>query len=559
MGNKFLYLLKKSFAFRFLLFIIILAIVSSLILYLSLFTKNMPVIKSIEPKIAQTDDLIVIKGENFGDKYASSWLQIGESIIQSETCKIWTNNKIVFKYPEYQSEALVRVVVQHNYSNSAFLATREAIPVKIEKSIARLRPVIKSLSRNVAPVGSVIKISGENFGNTRGNSQVFFVPKSSEVLIPQLETDGDIETAYCSEHDFDFILWTDDELQVRVPDGANSGMIVVKTDSGISEPIQFRLRNRIGTKTNSNRKNILLASEVSVSDIKTKGQNSFFLKLPLPIESFSQKDLEIVSIVPTPFVQNYHDSTIHRYENMKSNSKIIIRQEFSVDTYELTSKINPINIRINSRQNRKLYANYTKANSFLPADDPVIKETVARIIRRERNPYNKARRIYKYFLDEMEIIPSSPLNSGSSPVEALSKKKADTYDAAILFATLARACGIPAEPIAGIVIDSEQKSFLHWWAQFYIEGFGWVPVDIGMAKGIPFDIGISQKERYYFGNLDPFRVAFSYGEKINTAMTSNSKSTTKDRSYAFSNSWEEFAGEISYKSDWKTPKVISIY
>ncbi len=559
MASKFTYLLKKSFLFRFLMFAIFLTIIASVFVYFNLFTSREPVITSIDPHIAHKGSLIIIKGKYFGNKHAASWVQIGDSIIQSETCDMWKDSQIVFKYPEYQEEALLKVVVQNKKSNSEFLANENEIPIVKEKFLARLAPTISSLKRKVAPVGSIIKISGENFGNTRGTSQVLFVPKASEDLIMQLELGEDIPAMACSEHDFDFISWANDEIQVRVPDGAASGIIVVKTDNGISQGIPFQLRNRIGTKSSKNKKSILLASEITVSNIKANGKNSFFLKVPLPINDFSQKNLEIISIIPPAFVQNYQNSSIHRYENMKTDSKVLIRQEYSINTYEIITKINPVNIRTRSRQNKTLYKKYTTATDLLPVDDPIIKETVGEIIRRERNPYNKVKKIYKYFLKEMDIIPSSPLNSGQAPVEALKKKKADTYDASILFATLVRACGIPAEPLAGIVIDSNQKSFLHWWVQFYIEGFGWVPVDIGMAKGIPFDIGIAQKEKYYFGNLDAFRVAFSRGEKIQTSMTSNSKSITKNRSYAFSKSWEEFSGSINYKTYWKTPKVITIY
>ncbi len=559
MTNKFIYLLKKSFAFRFLMFMLAITLISSIILYLSWITSTTPVITSIEPKIAEKDASIIISGKHFGDTYAASWIQIGDAIIQSESCELWTDTKIIFKYPESQNENLLRVVVQNRKSNHTFLANKNEIPIVKEKALASAPPIVSKLSKTASEVGSVIKISGQNFGNTRGNAQVLFVPNSSTTLIPQLKLGEDIGAAACSEHDFDFIYWADDELRIRVPDGADTGMVIVKTDGGISEPTPFRVRNKIGTKTNSNKKAILLASEVSVSDCKAKGQNSFFIKVPLPIQSFSQKGLEIISVMPTPFVQNYNDSTIHRYENIESGKKISIRQEYNIDSYELNTRINPINIRINSRKNTGVYKKYTASTALIPTQDPVIKETLYKIIGRERNPYHKARKIYNYFLTQMEIIPTSTLNSGNAPVDALTKKTADTYDAVILFTALARACGIPAEPMAGIVIDSNQKSYLHWWAQFYIEGFGWVPVDIGMAKGIPFDIGIPQKERYYFGNLDAFRVAFSYGEKVHTSMTSNSKSTTKDRSYAFSDSWEEFSGEIEYKSTWKIPEVVSIY
>ena len=151
------------------------------------------------------------------------------------------------------------------------------------------------------------------------------------------------------------------------------------------------------------------------------------------------------------------------------------------------------------------------------------------------------------------------MNSGASPVNALKEKKADTYDIAILFAALARAAGIPAQPVAGIIADVSQTSYLHWWAEFYLEGFGWIPVDLGLAKSVPFDMGVPQSENWYFGNLDTFRVAFSRGENIQSPMASNSTMVSKERSYAFYNGWEEFSGLTKYNSVWRIPNVIAIY
>ncbi|MGI5085721.1 transglutaminase domain-containing protein [Treponema putidum] len=559
MGNRFTYSFRKFFIVRFFVFFILLGGLVALTLYLTSLTVKHPVIAEISPPIAKAGDQIVIYGENFGSEIDSSWIEIGDAIIQAENCDSWTDKKIVFKYPEYQNGGIVYVAVQNKKSPPSFMASASSIPSIKDKTYAGGMPEIISLDKDFAEVGSIIKISGENFGETRGNSQVLFVSDFNSSMIQQVEKKEEIEAARCSDYDFDFVLWSNEELHVRVPDGADSGMLMVITSSGASNAVPFRVRNKIGTKTYSNKKNFVIAAEVDISNMAAAEKNSMFIKVPIPIVFSSQRDVKILSINPSPFVADYQGASIHQYENINLSTKIHIRQEYSVNTYEVNTRINPVNVRINSRQNKEIYDNYAIATELIPSNDPIIQKTAAEIVQNERNPYNKARRIYNYLLKNVEIIPSSILNSGASPVNALTEKKADTYDTAILFAALARAVGIPAQPIAGITADVSQTVYLHWWAEFYLEGFGWVPVDPGMAKGVPFDMGVSQMENWYFGNLDAFRIAFSRGENIQSPMASNSTMVSKERSYAFYNGWEEYSGITKYNSVWRTPVIIAIY
>lgn len=559
MGNRFTYLFRKYFIFRFFVFLLLFCGLAALIFYLTSLTAKYPLITEISPPIAQAGDEIVITGEHFGNEVDSSWIEIGDAIIQAENCTVWTDKKIVFKYPEYQNGGIVYVVVQNKKSLPSFMASVESMPVIKDKAHSGGIPSIIALNKDFAEVGSIIKISGENFGETRGSSQVLFVSDFNASMIEQVEKKEEIEAARCSDYDYDFVFWSNQELHVRVPDGADSGMLLVVTSSGASNTVPFRVKNKIGTKTYSNKKNFTIAAEVDISNVEAVEKNSLFIKVPLPIQSYSQRDVKVLSINPTPFVADYQGAAIHQYENINSSTKIHIRQEYGVNTYEVNTRINPVNVRVNSRQNKSIYDNYAIATELIPANDPLIQKTAAEIVQNERNPYNKARRIYNYLLKNVEIIPASILNSGASPVNALKEKKADTYDIAILFAALARAAGIPAQPVAGIIADVSQTSYLHWWAEFYLEGFGWIPVDLGLAKSVPFDMGVPQSENWYFGNLDAFRVAFSRGENIQSPMASNSTMVSKERSYAFYNGWEEFSGLTKYNSVWKTPNIIAIY
>lgn len=77
-------------------------------------------------------------------------------------------------------------------------------------------------------------------------------------------------------------------------------------------------------------------------------------------------------------------------------------------------------------------------------------------------------------------------------------------DYSALFIALCRASGIPARPVVGYWAISGSNQ-THVWAEFYLEGVGWIPVDV--------TIGQMEKENrdYYFGNMDNQRVILSKG------------------------------------------------
>ena len=80
-----------------------------------------------------------------------------------------------------------------------------------------------------------------------------------------------------------------------------------------------------------------------------------------------------------------------------------------------------------------------------------------------------------------------------------------------LFISLARAEGIPARFDIGFPVpagDSAGIPGYHCWAEFFVAGLGWVPVDISEAWKNP------EKHDYFFGALDSNRVQFSTGRDL---------------------------------------------
>lgn len=557
---KLFYLIRKYSWFRFLVFSFVIGGIAAGIIFFSRSTIRSNIIIAVSPQVTVQGEQVTITGKGFGQRSVHSWLMIGNNKIKSDRCIEWTDTKIIFEAPDTLYEDILYVVAKNKQGNAVMLVNQTVFPVNSEHTADENLPFIGSLDANSGNVGDLISIHGKNFGHARNDSVVLFTGTQNTVYAQNPAKEAVLIGAECSESDFDYEFWSDRELRVRVPDAADTGNVVVITEAGISNPVPFRLKNKYGTKTYTDARTYRLVSEVEISDFLAETPNTFFLQVPLPQKTETQRTVTISSTQPEPFVSSYQGASIFRFHNVESGNKIQIRQEYSVSRSRVETNVNIASLKRTEQNNPLLYAAYTESDDFLPADNTVIKKICRQIIGSETNPYQKARRIYTFLTSEIKARESSVADAGRSILTALEEKNGSAYDLALLFCTLARAAGVPAVPAAGLLVDQEQKAMLHWWAEFYINGFGWIPVDPALASSVPFDTGVADKGRWYFGNLDAYHIAFSRGYQTQTPMLPNGKTTEKIRSYAFRSIWEEATPNISgYSVLWRIPKITGVY
>lgn len=82
--------------------------------------------------------------------------------------------------------------------------------------------------------------------------------------------------------------------------------------------------------------------------------------------------------------------------------------------------------------------------------------------------------------------------------------KGDCGVQALLFITLCRIAGIPARWQSGLSATLTDAG-CHDWAQFYVEGWGWLFADCSFGGGARRADSMERWD-FYFGNLDPFRM-----------------------------------------------------
>jgi transglutaminase-like putative cysteine protease len=154
---------------------------------------------------------------------------------------------------------------------------------------------------------------------------------------------------------------------------------------------------------------------------------------------------------------------------------------------------------------------------FLQPDRLVpLQGTIAELSAQEtkglQDPLAKARAIYNYVLATMRYDKSGTGWGNGDAIWACTAKRGNCTDFHSLFIGMMRAAGIPARFEIGFSLPVDQHDGAipgyHCWAEFYVEPYGWIPVDASEAWKHP------DKKDYFFGAHDDNRVQFTLGRDI---------------------------------------------
>ncbi|MBP5602574.1 MAG: IPT/TIG domain-containing protein [Treponema sp.] len=527
--------------------------------------KPVPEIDSIVPSVGSPGDVIVIKGKNFGDVRDMSYVEFAGSKLTASSYISWQDDVIKLVLPSNIQDGLVVVGVKNQRSKPALFANEVDIPVPVTESFQITKPVISSLSSSKLSVGALLTIYGNNFGASRGQSKVYFTSdydkavSGAEYVTTTLLTGNMIPA---SEFDDDYEYWNNNEIRVRVPDGAYSGVVLVDTGREKSDPVDFTVVSSAGTKTYTGKKIYLVQYTADVSDVVTTDVSTITLRCPTPVIVPSQPSLEFTEITPSPILQNYQNCIIHQITKNRNNSpKSVFRQSFAVTVYETATDVKVTGVGNYKNMNSVLYDKYTKPDSIILSDNSSIVELAAEIVGKETNPHKKAKLIYSYMLEKYAVI-SRLRNNDSNPLDMLLFSSGDAYEYAVIFASLSRAAGIPTLIDSGILIGQDLSTQAHWWNEIYLTGFGWFPVDAALGAGLEYKkwADTFEPSEYYFGNLDAHHITFSRGYSELKPFTQDNKTVKYPKSFALQSIWEEASSNTAkYSSYWSVPSIKGVY
>lgn len=258
-------------------------------------------------------------------------------------------------------------------------------------------------------------------------------------------------------------------------------------------------------------RSVILSYDFMIKDIP-EGASSIKVWIPhLPdtacqsVESVSGGAAKLFS---TTYDKTYRNKILYYFAKGRLDSSIRFNIRYKVRREEYAHKPGA-SLKEGTRLSAEI-EQYLKPNRLVTIS-PRIKEIADRITKDKYTAMDKARAIYDYVFENMSYDKSIPGWGNGDTERACEIRAGNCTDFHSLFISLCRASGIPAEFLMGIKLPEENEgkvSSYHCWAEFFVEGFGWVPVDISEAWKD------KSKKEYYFGTLCEDRIEFSRGRDI---------------------------------------------
>ncbi|HET9407685.1 MAG TPA: transglutaminase-like domain-containing protein [Candidatus Sulfotelmatobacter sp.] len=139
-------------------------------------------------------------------------------------------------------------------------------------------------------------------------------------------------------------------------------------------------------------------------------------------------------------------------------------------------------------------------------------ELAAKVTQGKSDTIAKAHAIYDYVFTTLRYDKTGTGWGRGDVLYACDAKKGNCTDFHSLFIAMARSQGIPARFEIGFSIPDDKHAGeiagYHCWSDFYVDGEGWIPVDISEAWKHP------EKRDYFFGTHDANRIEFSMGRDL---------------------------------------------
>lgn len=242
----------------------------------------------------------------------------------------------------------------------------------------------------------------------------------------------------------------------------------------------------------------------------------FFLWLPLPQDDGYQKieDLQIAS--PVTFTRSRDPEygnpfALFRPTPQQLAAGFDVSLHFVATRLEHKVEIVPASASPASAPRDPLLQRYLQPDRLVPLNG-VIAQLAKQQTAGDTTDLAKARHIYNYVVSTMHYDKSGEGWGRGDAVWACTSKRGNCTDFHSLFIGMMRASGVPARFEIGFPLpDSKTEgdiSGYHCWAEFYLQGTGWVPVDASEASKNP------DRRNYFFGAHDANRVFFSYGRDL---------------------------------------------
>lgn len=511
---------------------------------LAFVTMEAPRVLSVDPKSFAQGEPVLIRGTNFGEERKKGKVLLDAMPLTQSSYVSWTDTEIRVILPPSVDSGLLQVLTPFGSSNPGIVINQAKLPQKPLNTVqAAAGPSILAIKPAEAVVGSLVEIEGINFGSNVQFSDVGF-SRNAGYIEPE-------------EPSLMYESWDDKKISVRVPEGAGSGAVVVKTPQGESAPFSFDIRQGSGTKYLFDPVVYSLQFKVRIRKKDPRKQGTIALYLPIPVKSLSQSLDSIQEESPTAYIAEYGKVTAFKLSDFQG-SEMVVSRTVLVTVNRIETELSSYSDGFAKGLVPPFLQPYLMDDALVPARAAEITAMTPKLIGKEKNLQKKALLIRNWIGKNIEWKPNP--SARETPLSALKAGKAGSRSCALLACALFRAAGIPAVPVSGLLVRKDGVSIPHFWLEYYLPSVGWVPYDPVLALGAKpsdFDAALDLPE-HYFGSLDNRHIALSRGITMVAPLLGGSAAQSAKAPWSFQNLFEESLG-ASYTSTWQDIEIIGTY
>lgn len=256
---------------------------------------------------------------------------------------------------------------------------------------------------------------------------------------------------------------------------------------------------------------ITLKQSLAPKSLFSEKDAPFLAHLPLPRNNGATSHLQVISYSDS-MVEIDSDDVVQRTIAFTTDHPEILSFEV-VHSYEIEAKYHDLYPLLEqsdfpkqlSQEEHILYSQDLMEKEPHILFTPFLAKLLDEIIDDEMTLVQKAYAIYCFITKKVQYSYMREYFAVSNISEYCAvNQKGDCGVQALLFITLCRMSGIPAQWESGLYI-SEYTQGPHDWAKFYLPTIGWVYADLSFG-GSAYRGGKEDRWRYYFGNLDIYRM-----------------------------------------------------
>lgn len=194
---------------------------------------------------------------------------------------------------------------------------------------------------------------------------------------------------------------------------------------------------------------------------------------------------------------------------------------FDVEREELRRGALPIH---EPAWNRADYAENLAPTRLGPING-VVKELADTIVANKTTVLERSKAIYDWTVENM-YRDADTVGCGKGDVcYLLQKPGGKCTDISSVYIALSRAAGVPAREVFGLRLGKKSKQDIsgwqHCWAEFFLPGYGWVPVDPAdvlkamLVEKLTLDSPrVTELRDYFWGGIDAYRFKLASGRDL---------------------------------------------